>query len=1020
MRIQTCQPILYNKGNISALRINKSAVNNQNINNKVVSTLSFYGLHPNSYLVNMGYKPAKVENNKITNNENEIIITSPEQFIALNNTSNITNKKIVLGCNIDLQNKEINPIGNMANPFKGEFDGNGYNISNFKISKLKGRNVGLFGTCDKAKISNLSVKNAIIQGKQQIGGLIGYATNCVVDNCEFSGLVQGEKKIGGLIGYSNNNKIKHSYTDGTIEIDEQLSKGKDDFSITGIAGGIIGTDEKSELSELYSNAAIYSNNQAGGIIGYSNGSNIKDSNFKGKIYCDSKSGGLIGWAESSIIQDSYALSNKNNVVGISQNSDCETAYSDIKNITLKPFYSWDNNTWNISKGRLPRLKFQTENMTPEEIFLEDINIDVLSEKIKNIDSEIITNFVVNIKPPKHYESNNKTLEKIKNCNNTDKLRKLFGSVVIEAKDMINNGLDNSILDEVLLEFIKNPKMDLNTRLTSDDGGFYNVWCTPLFILTCLNKAYVLQEALKRDDADINASSGYSSNKTILKQALENHIDNCTYVLLSSPKMQEEINKNMNEIRSLSLSNFAKTLLMLYPNIPKLENNSIILEPTIDVPQEIIEELKEFTNLKQVQSSILIDDDYKDSQGNNIVNILTTIDDEVKALEIYLAAKTLGCNIDNYNNKSETPIGHAIYTKKPHLTAQILECTQYPYMRLADGTDSMLLFSKMSEEEYSINYMETARQKGLSVNSSDNNGFTPLINAANLKHSKAIKYLLKNGANPNLPDNSNQTPLHYACMNQDEESIIVLLDSYAYPNTKDDAGFLPIDYLNDELKNKLSDKFNDVINLYKISGINSENLNFSKYNEDEYSSYVNYEYLDEQISNNNETDKHILQLAKNAMINSGFKYTRGLNDNNILHLAAMSKSSYAKECTSIAINKGMNINLVNDDNETPLLTALNTYLCCNSDEERLNTLQIIKLLLDNNPDIDFTDNNKQSALHKVCQSGNVILLNEILKLNPKINQVDILGNTPFEYIPTGADKPMYLIAEKYLKDNKILK
>ena len=251
MRIQTCQPILYNKGNISALRINKSAVNNQNINNKVVSTLSFYGLHPNSYLVNMGYKPAKVENNKITNNENEIIITSPEQFIALNNTSNITNKKIVLGCNIDLQNKEINPIGNMANPFKGEFDGNGYNISNFKISKLKGRNVGLFGTCDKAKISNLSVKNAIIQGKQQIGGLIGYATNCVVDNCEFSGLVQGEKKIGGLIGYSNNNKIKHSYTDGTIEIDEQLSKGKDDFSITGIAGGIIGTDEKSELSELY-------------------------------------------------------------------------------------------------------------------------------------------------------------------------------------------------------------------------------------------------------------------------------------------------------------------------------------------------------------------------------------------------------------------------------------------------------------------------------------------------------------------------------------------------------------------------------------------------------------------------------------------------------------------------------------------------------------------------------------------------------------------------------------------------
>ena len=103
-----------------------------------------------------------------------------------------------------------------------------------------------------------------------------------------------------------------------------------------------------------------------------------------------------------------------------------------------------------------------------------------------------------------------------------------------------------------------------------------------------------------------------------------------------------------------------------------------------------------------------------------------------------------------------------------------------------------------------------------------------------------------------------------------------------------------------------------------------------------------------------------------------------------------------------------------------MLAIDAYICANLIDEKINLIQNIKLLLDNNPNVDLTDDNKQSALHKICQSGNLILFNEILKLNPKINQVDINGCTPFEYIPAKANDPMYITAKEYLKSNKIIK
>ena len=202
-------------------------------------------------------------------------------------------------------------------------------------------------------------------------------------------------------------------------------------------------------------------------------------------------------------------------------------------------------------------------------------------------------------------------------------------------------------------------------------------------------------------------------------------------------------------------------------------------------------------------------------GNNILNIASKLDEDERALRILIAAEKCGTNIDHWNHKAESPTGHGIYTNKAFFTARILKNTSTPYIRLQDGTDAMLMFSNYPHENEAINFMNIARERGLSVNTHDELGNTPLINAINTKKTEnTINYLLTNGANPNICDNFKQTPLHHACINgnvQDMNSIEALiaietieklLDSYAYPFAKDLSGQMPFDYLSEPMKEKL--------------------------------------------------------------------------------------------------------------------------------------------------------------------------------------------------------------------------
>ena len=119
--------------------------------------------------------------------------------------------------NVDLGNNEWTPIGNSANPFKGTFDGNGKTVKNLKITG-KNSNVGLFGMTTDGEIKNLTVENAKVSGRLNVGVVAGTPYTSKYTNITVQGHVEvnGMSYVGGVAG-------KNAYADWTnitVTVDE--------------------------------------------------------------------------------------------------------------------------------------------------------------------------------------------------------------------------------------------------------------------------------------------------------------------------------------------------------------------------------------------------------------------------------------------------------------------------------------------------------------------------------------------------------------------------------------------------------------------------------------------------------------------------------------------------------------------------------------------------------------------------------------------------------------------------------
>ncbi len=208
--------------------------------------------------------------------EDPYILTNADELNAVRKDLNAHYR---LGNDIDLIDSFIwndflgwEPIGTQTNNFMGTFDGGGFAVRNFTISRTQLLPVGLFGyTGSNAEVKNLGIENINIQGQSSVGGLVAYNRGDVT-RCYSTGSVRGSTYVGGLIGYNSIGTVKYCYSTGTISGSSER------------VGGLLGRNSGTILS-CYSNSEVDGSRYIGGLVG---------SNYYGTIDSSYSTGTVTG------------------------------------------------------------------------------------------------------------------------------------------------------------------------------------------------------------------------------------------------------------------------------------------------------------------------------------------------------------------------------------------------------------------------------------------------------------------------------------------------------------------------------------------------------------------------------------------------------------------------------------------------------------------------------------------------------------------------------------------------------
>ena len=222
--------------------------------------------------------------------ENPYLISNLEDLIWFRyqvnaGENNYAGKHVKLADNIDLNNEEWTPIGNVtydskykpadaSKVFSGVFNGNGKVISNLKVASTVGgadtqANVGFFGiTGEGAVIKDLTLTNVNIETDgRNVGALAGFAYKATLSNITVNGNIQikGGNNVSGVAGMTR-------YYDMSATNIKVI--GNDGSAIVGnnIVGGIfaeIAPNGSVQTFESLSveNVAITGASGVGGIVG---------------------------------------------------------------------------------------------------------------------------------------------------------------------------------------------------------------------------------------------------------------------------------------------------------------------------------------------------------------------------------------------------------------------------------------------------------------------------------------------------------------------------------------------------------------------------------------------------------------------------------------------------------------------------------------------------------------------------------------------------------------------------------
>jgi hypothetical protein len=273
------------------------------------------------------------------------------------------------------------PIGSVATPFSGSFDGNLKTIANLTYADTTKDYLGIFGYMagGRAEIKNLTISGLSLSGNSYVGGVVGYLNHGKIINVSVSGSIVadntyvggitgfsytgiiGEAKsvvgitstgnwTGGIAGYADYGLILNSYNTGNIQGAVYVA-------------GIVGQAQSVAIANVYNTGNISGNYRLGGIVGVMYGdvrNCFSTGNVTGTDNGASTIGPLVGQTSGVNTNCTYSSSATitNNGTGNATNTlgGTSAAIATYNDSTNAPLTSWNfTNTWNSTGAALPTL-----------------------------------------------------------------------------------------------------------------------------------------------------------------------------------------------------------------------------------------------------------------------------------------------------------------------------------------------------------------------------------------------------------------------------------------------------------------------------------------------------------------------------------------------------------------------------------------------------------------------------------------------------------------------------------------
>ena len=183
------------------------------------------------------------------------------------------------------------PIGNSYNPFRGKYNGNGYNISYLMAITDLEKSGGLFGVIEDCEIRNVEIEIGASFGlydtSEIYGTICGQAVNCNIDNCK------SNKSMCSLLGDVVDSTVKNCLVkDSAIELADAENIGV--FANRIENSNVVNCGVVSSTIVAKNNVGIIAGRVFGGKIEncYSQGVNVEGENNVG----------FIGYAESVYVK----------------------------------------------------------------------------------------------------------------------------------------------------------------------------------------------------------------------------------------------------------------------------------------------------------------------------------------------------------------------------------------------------------------------------------------------------------------------------------------------------------------------------------------------------------------------------------------------------------------------------------------------------------------------------------------------------------------------------------------------